>query len=157
MNVELRPDSPLTDEACKSETGQTLSHWISAIEARPELKGQRRQTVNLWLYPEMGKNIWWATTAWVEYERKNGILQKDGRIEGYNICVTKKIAAPLDKVFSAWTNGDVAWFGDSPKLLEDKSIQDAKGNKATALRVRDNKDLRYRWTPGAGGDERSST
>src|SRR5437868_11361038 len=108
MQIELRPDSPLTDDACKEATGQTLSHWVAAIEARPELKGKRRDAVNMWLYAEMGKNIWWATTAWVEFERKNGILQKDGRAEGYNICVTKKIAAPLEKVFAAWTSNEVA-------------------------------------------------
>lgn len=153
MQIELESDYDLTDAACKEATGQTFSHWIAAIEARPELKGKRRECVNLWLYPEMGKNIWWATTAWVECERKNGIFQKDGKIEGYNICVTKKISAPVDKVFSAWTTDAVAkWFGDSPKLSADGSIEDGTGNKATALRIREKKDLRYRWTGSAGNE-----
>jgi uncharacterized protein YndB with AHSA1/START domain len=148
MKIELKADNELTDAACQAATGQTLSHWISAIEARPELRGKRRDTVGMWLYPEMGKNIWWATTAWVEFERKNGIVQKDGRAEGYNICVTKTINAPVEKVFAAWTSGDLAWFGDSPRLSEDKSFEDSNGNRATAMRVRENKDLRYKWSAG---------
>lgn len=154
MQIELKPDYELTDESCKAATGQTLSYWMDAIAARSELKGKRREAVNMWLYPEMGKNIWWAATAWVEFERRNGILQKDGRIEGYNICVTKSISAPVEKVYAAWADSLVAdWFGDSATLAEDKSIEDGNGNRAQALRVRENKDLRYRWTPGTGGDE----
>ncbi|HWA84101.1 MAG TPA: SRPBCC domain-containing protein [Fimbriimonadaceae bacterium] len=154
MNVELKPDYELTDEACEAATGKTLTYWFEAIAGRPELKGKRREAVNLWLYPEMGKNIWWAATAWVEFERRNGIVQKDGRIEGYNICVTKSISAPVETVFQAWTHeliGD--WFGDSAKVSDDKSIEDARGTSATAIRVRENKDLRYRWTSGPGGQE----
>jgi uncharacterized protein YndB with AHSA1/START domain len=153
MNIELKSEYELTDAACKEATGQTLSHWIAAIEAKPELKGKRRDAVNMWLYPEMGKNLWWATTSWVEFERKHGIVQKDGRIEGYNICVTKTINAPIEKVFAAWTSGDLAWFGDSARLLDDKSIEDANSNRATALRLRENKDLRYGWKAGCGCDE----
>ena len=144
MKVELKSDYPLTDEACKKATGQTLSHWFEQIEAKPELRGKRRDGVNLWLYPAMGKNIWWAQSAWTEFERKHQIVQKDGRIEGYNICVTKTINAPVEKVYAAWTKG-AEWFGDSPTVLDDKSIEDGNGNRAAALRVRENKDLRYRW------------
>ncbi len=151
MKVVLKAENELTDAVCKAATGQTLGYWVDAIEARPELKGKRRDAVNMWLYPEMGKDIWWATTAWVEYERKNQILQRDGRLEGYNICVTKKIAAPLAEVFGAWTSPGVAtWFGDSPNLLPDSSIEDSAGNRANALRIRENKDLRYRWNGNAG-------
>jgi uncharacterized protein YndB with AHSA1/START domain len=153
MKVELRPDSPLTDDSCKEATGKTLSEWIAAIEARPELKGKRRDTVNEWLYPEMGKSIWWATTTYVEFERRNGIVQKDGKIEGYNICVTKSIVATVPEVFAAWTQGTPSWIGDSASLADDKSFEDANGNKATALRIRENKDLRYRWQTAGSPDE----
>jgi uncharacterized protein YndB with AHSA1/START domain len=155
MKVLFESDYPLTDEACKEATGKSLSDWFAAIEARPELKGKRREAINMWLYPEIGrtKDTWWPTTLWVEHERKNGIVQKDGRIEGYNICVTKKIAAPLEKVYAAWTLGSLDWFEDSPSLAEDKSIKDSTGNEGIALRVRENKDLRYKWTSGGRPDE----
>jgi uncharacterized protein YndB with AHSA1/START domain len=155
VNIELKPDYALNDAACQEATGQTLSYWISAIEAKPELRGKRRDAVNMWLYPEMGKNIWWATTAWVEFERKLGIIQKDGRIEGYNICVTKTINAPVAKTFAAWTTGDLPWLGDSAQVYEDKSIIDANGNRATPVRIRENKDLRYKWNACCGCQETS--
>ena len=37
------------------------------------------------------------------YERHKGVTKKDGRPEGYTICATKTIKAPVDKVYKIWT------------------------------------------------------
>lgn len=155
MNVELKPDFELNDEACKAATGKTLTDWLAAIEARPELHNKRRDAIT-WLYDEMGrgKDTWWSTTAWVEFQARKGVVQKDGRAEGYNICATKTIAAPLSSVYAAFTGADLnRWLGDGAVADADGSVSDSNGNKGTATRVRPDKDLRYKWqTAGVDGE-----
>ena len=75
------------------------------------------------------------------------VNKKDGRAEGYNICSTKTIAAPVADVFAAWTDaGALAeWFGPKVKvdLTDGGKWHDGDGNSGEYLRVRVNKDLRF--------------
>ncbi|HRI42639.1 MAG TPA: SRPBCC domain-containing protein [Fimbriimonadaceae bacterium] len=143
MKVQLKADHVIGEDTCATATGKPLSHWIEQIAASPELASSRREAIN-WLYAQMNKDAWWATTAWVEYEASRGIIKKDGRPEGYNICVTKTIAAPLHKVFASFDAAGLAdWFGSI--RAEGDTISDESGNRLTVLRVRDGKDHRWKW------------
>ncbi len=99
------------------------------------------------------KDAWWSTTVWVEYERAKGIVnKKDGRIEGYNICVTKTVAASVANVYSAFTMSAQLskWFGAgvTAQAKVGGQFQDKDGNSGEFLRVRPNKELRFTWTGG---------
>lgn len=143
MRVHLISEHEVGDEACVKSTGKPLAYWVEQIASRPELAGSRREAIN-WLYAEMNKDPWWPTTAWVEYEARHGIVKKDGRPEGYNICVTKTIAAPLARVFPSFDADRLAdWFG--PVRAEGESFTDDSGNRLTIVRARDGKDHRWRW------------
>jgi uncharacterized protein YndB with AHSA1/START domain len=157
MHVEYKSDFPVTDAACKSSTGQTLKAWFKALDERGDSL-PRRDTVQ-WLFGEMNKDIWWSTTVFVEYERSKGIVnKKDGRIEGYNICVTKTIAASVSDVYSAFSQqAELAkWFGSGVKAsIEDGgTFVDKDGNSGEYLRVRPDKDLRFSWK---GTDSKAAT
>lgn len=134
MNVELRPDFVVSDEACREATGKTFGEWSAAIAAQPEIAGKRRETIN-WLWDQVGRSpaqAWWGTTIWVEHERLIGKVQKDGRPEGYNICVTKSVVAPADRVLAA--------------IVESIPAERVQ-------RVREGKDVRATWhTPGAAAE-----
>jgi uncharacterized protein YndB with AHSA1/START domain len=154
MKVEYKSDFLVTDAACKEATGRTLKDWYKALDARGT-NLQRRDTVQ-WLSGEMDKDIWWSTTVWVEYERSKGVVnKKDGLIEGYNICVTKSIAASVADVYSAFSKPDelAKWFGKGVKasVVDGGSFEDKDGNSGEYLRVRPNKDLRFTWK-GIGSD-----
>ena len=92
---------------------------------------------------------WWPTTIAVEYESFHDIKKKDGRPEGYTICVTKSIAAPVETVFSNWTNPAhfSLMFGDTgtQSVREQGVIVCKAGCKGTFTRIRPNKDLRFTW------------
>ena len=130
MSVKLESDFPVTDEACKQATGKTLDEWAEAIKANPDIADKRRDAL-FWISETTTRTTegaWWATTIWVEYEKRISRVQKDGRPEGYNICSTKTIAAPIEKV---------------QKALE--------GELSNITRVRDGKDIRAIWqTEGKG-------
>jgi uncharacterized protein YndB with AHSA1/START domain len=148
MQVDLKPDFEVSGASCKSVTGKTFTEWSAALDAAAP--ATRRDAIQF-LY-DNAKDAWWATTIWVECERANGKFQKDGRIEGYNICVTKTIAQPIDKVYAAWTKSPDAWFEDGAKFEENGRIEDSLGNGGELLRVRPNKDLRFAWKTAGGND-----
>ena len=125
MKVELRPDFPVNDDACREATGKSFSEWSDLISLQTEIAGKRRETIN-WLWDQVGRSpsqAWWGTTIWVEHERRLGKVQKDGRPEGYNICVTKSVAAPADRVLSA--------IVDSIPTERVQRVREAKDVRAT--------------------------
>lgn len=119
--VELKSDYPVTDEACKAATGKTIAEWSEVIGNHPEVANRRREAL-YFLTGEMGRTTvgyWWAVTVWVEHERRIGRTQKDGRFEGYNICSTKSVDAPVERV-------QQALLGEVPgpvRVREGKSIR----------------------------------
>lgn len=140
MKVELKSDYSVDDAACVAATGKRISDWFGVLDGQSGIG--RRDAVQL-LYAQMDKNIWWATTVWVEYEASKLILKKDGRAEGYNICATKTIAAPLAEVFTAFTpEGLAGWFG---AVSGSGTLTDESGNEFEPTRVRANKDHRWKW------------
>jgi uncharacterized protein YndB with AHSA1/START domain len=147
MKVSNQSDHPVTDEACQAATGQTMKAWFAEFDQMDGLKKGRRE-VGKYLQDQK-VNPWWGATLVVEYENHHGVTKKDGRSEGYTICVTKNISAPVEKVYAVWT--DPASFGE---MFGDNGRQDAReggmitcdaGCRATMTRVRPNKDLRFEW------------
>ncbi len=140
MKVHLKPEFELTNQACIAATGQTVDHWIVELEAhRADFSG-RREAIQ-WLHEPCRKHLWWPTTLWVEYESRHGILQKDGKPEGFHICSTKTISAPLTAVYAAFDlAGLVPWFTPSTT-----PGGDAEGNSIELVRARENKDIRWKW------------
>lgn len=147
MQIENKPDFPVTDEACKAATGRTLKEWFKELDKIDGVKQGRRASVQH-MY-SIKADPWWPTTVYVEYERHKGVVKKDGLAEGYTICATKTINAPVEKVYKAWTDPKTfaQVFGDDAKqdVKEGGMLTCQAGTKATFTRVRPNKDLRFTW------------
>jgi uncharacterized protein YndB with AHSA1/START domain len=147
MKVINAPDFPVTDDACKAATGKTIKEWFKELDKIDGLKQGRRASVQH-IYG-IKADPWWPTTIYVEYERHNKVTKKDGLAEGYSICATKTINAPVEKVYKAWTSDKTfaEMFGDDPNqdVKEGGSLTCKAGTKATFTRVRPNKDLRFTW------------
>jgi hypothetical protein len=145
MKVQLAPDFPVTDEACKTATSKTFAEWFAVIETCPE---EGRRMVIQWIYNETGrgKDVWWPTTIWVQYERSNGIVnKKDGLAEGYHICCTKGVKASAQAVYEAFTDGSKNdWLGCN-STVEGGAYTHDGGNEGTWLRLRPGKDDRIAW------------
>lgn len=93
-----------------------------------------------------GKDVWWATTAFVKYQEKNAIVKKDGLAEGYTICCTKTIAADIPTCFNAWSDDQTSqWYGNFKAKTADWGTLDESGNQNEFIRIRENKDLRLTW------------
>ena len=147
MKVKNNPDYPVTDEACKEATSKTFKEWFQFLDGIDGLKLRRRESMQHMIQP--GRDPWWPTTIYVEYEAHHGIKKKDGLGEGYSICCTKNIKALPEKVYAIWSDpvkfSEV--FGDKGKqeLRVGGEISCEGGCKATFTRVRPDKDLRFTW------------
>jgi uncharacterized protein YndB with AHSA1/START domain len=144
MKYKLQSDQPVTNEASKKVTGKTLDQWYRELDGWDGLKKGRR-LINNYL-AEQKVDPWWCTTIAVEYEKKNNLRKKDGLYEGYFVCSTKTISAPVEKVFEAWSDINMLsqWFGNNTKSdLRDGGVIETKdGENGNFSRVRKNKDIR---------------
>lgn len=145
MKVTNRADYSVDDASCKHATGKTFPEWFAELDAMDALKLGRRDSIQK-MYAQK-PDIWWNTTIFVEYEKHKGVTKKDGMPEGYTICVTKSINAPVDKVYRIWNERLAEWFEDgaTQTLSDGGTLQCAGGTKATFSRIRENKDLRMTW------------
>jgi uncharacterized protein YndB with AHSA1/START domain len=149
VKVTNTSDFQVTDAGCKKATGKTLTQWFKELDKIDGLK-QGRRASTLHMYESTHRaDPWWPTTIYVEYEAHHGVKKKDGLAEGYSICATKTINAPVTKVYKTWTNPKAfaEMFGDGGKqaVKEGGSVSCSGGCKGTFLRVRPNKDLRFTW------------
>lgn len=148
MKVTFQSKYPCTDAACKAATGKTLAQWFSILDANDGIDKGRRESVSI-LFEPMGKDTWWAVTVAVEYEKSKNIKKKDGLYEGYGICPTKTIAAPVAKIFKALSDAKLLnqWYGTKveAKVEDGGKFTTADGESGDYLRVRNNKDLRFTW------------
>jgi len=144
MRYTLEPEHPITDAAAKIATGRTLGEWFAALDTFGGREKGRR-AVNTYLVDQK-VDPWWCTTIAVEYEKQHDARLKDGLFEGYFICATKTVAAPVEAVYAAWTTNEALshWFGPgtSADVRDGGSYANADGDRGTFQRVRANKDLR---------------
>jgi len=144
VKYKLESDHPVTNQSAKAATGKTLDQWYAELDKIDGLKLGRR-AINLHLN-EQKVDPWWCTTIAIEYEKHHDVRKKDGLHEGYFICSTKTIAAPIAEVYAAWSSGDKLsqWFGNSTRadVKDGGEFENKDGDKGTFLRVRKNKDLR---------------
>ena len=144
MEYDLKADNPVTNEGSKEATGKTLDQWFDHLDKWDGLKKGRR-AVNNHLAEEK-IDPWWCTTISVEYEKHHDVRKKDGAFEGYFVCSTKTISAPVSDVFDSWSRNDslTKWFGKSPKaeVKDGGTYQTGDGEKGSFTRVRSNKDIR---------------
>jgi uncharacterized protein YndB with AHSA1/START domain len=151
MDISFTPDFPVDDASCQQTTGKSFAEWAAVLE-EAGLTAKRREAINL-IYDQTGrgKDVWWPTTIWVELERQRGVVKKDGRSEGYNICCTKSFKLTPEEVFRAFAStADVdSWVGGWQGEIADGAPFSVAGCGGTVGRIRPGKDLRLSWqSPG---------
>jgi uncharacterized protein YndB with AHSA1/START domain len=154
MQVKLASQHSLTRESVKAATGKQWDEWFALLDKRGGVS-QGRRTINDFLYKECKLDPWWCATINVAYEAARGVQERDGRPKGYTICVTKTIAAPVDKAYDAWASASALdhWFSQKNKadVVDGGQYSNHDGDKGFYKRVRKNKDLRFTWENAAHG------
>jgi len=123
----------MSDEAVESKTGKTWSRWFKHLDAAGGKK-MTHQEIAAHLSEKHGVRPWWTQMVAVTYEQARGLRDKHEKPQGFEISVSRTIAAPVGKAFKAWTVEKTRrqWL---PANLEIR--------KATT-----NKSLRITWEDG---------
>lgn len=137
MRVVLQTEEPLSE--AEARTGKSLEEWFEVLDSRGGTAAGRRAH-NDYLFGEVKVPAWWVSTIVNEYEKARGVLEKDGRLKGYNICCTKTIGAPVEAVYDAWASEAAlrGWLGGRVKaeVADGGALDDGDGNRGTFKRVR---------------------
>lgn len=142
MEVQYKSEHPVTAESVRKHTGKTWDDWFAALDQQGgPAKGRR--VLGDYLVKEAKVDAWWTTTILVAYEAARNILEKDGQPKGYNICVTKTIAAPPDKVFASFAAGGWLGKGGQADVREAGQFKDDGGRSGLFKKVTPGKLLRF--------------
>jgi hypothetical protein len=146
MKVEYVSEHDLS--SAKVATGRALDEWFQELDAMGGI-GKGRKELGARLMKDK-VDAWWITTLLVEYEKTRGVTEKDGFVKGYNICVTKSVAAGPEQVYEDLQ--DVSWWLGSKARADVKdggSFDDGDGHSGSFKKLTPGKVLRFGWNgPG---------
>lgn len=91
----------ISTAAVKRATGQTWAQWLVLLD-RAGARKMPHRAIAKFLQARHQLPDWWGQMVAVGYEQARGLRVKHQKPEGFEISVTKTIAAPVDRVFAAW-------------------------------------------------------
>ncbi len=118
----------ISSAATKKATGQTWAQWLALLDragaGKNAAPGNRPVVADPYKLPD-----WWGQMVAVGYEQARGLRVKHQKPDGFEISVTKTIAAPVDRAFAAWKDATLRekWLPRTPltvrKATPHKSIR----------------------------------
>jgi hypothetical protein len=118
----------ISTAAVKKATGRTWAQWLALLDQAGARKLPHREIARL-LDRKHRLPDWWGQMVTVGYEQARGLRVKHQKTDGFEISVTKTMAAPVDRAFAAWRDPALRekWLPRTPltvrKATPHKSIR----------------------------------
>ena len=119
----------MSDEAVHARTGRNWEDWFAALDRAGAAKLTHSQIV-AHLKGEHRLSNWWCQMVAVTFEQATGLRDKHEKPSGYEIGVSKTIAAPLSRLFRAWEDRRIR-----DKWLEDPGFVIRKATPGKSMRI----------------------
>ena len=126
----------MSDEAVQAKTGKTWSRWFKHLDAAGAKKMTHQQIV-AHLRDKHDVRAWWQQMVAVTYERARGLREVHEKPSGYEISVSRTIAASVTKAFKAWTDEKTRKLW----LPANFSIRKSTTNKTIRIKWSDGTDV----------------
>ncbi|MBI1798129.1 MAG: hypothetical protein HYR73_00400 [Candidatus Eisenbacteria bacterium] len=94
---------PVGDDAVLKRTGKTWEQWFVSLD-RAGAKKMNHAAIATHLYNVRKLPRWWCQMVVVGYERARGLRQVHERPNGFEIGVSRTIAAPAVAAYRAWAD-----------------------------------------------------
>ncbi len=91
----------ITSVAVKKATGRTWPEWCTMLE-KAGARSWPHADIALWLHQKHQIPDWWCQMVTVGYEQATGRRVKNQKTDGFEVSVSKTIAAPVSVAFEAW-------------------------------------------------------
>jgi hypothetical protein len=123
------------DAALAAKTGKTWQEWFAVLDAAGAAEMGHSEIAN-WLCDQYGTEKGWhwqMITA--GYEQERGLRRKHEKPDGFEVSVSRTMAASPETLLRAWTDEETrrTWLPDAPLAI------------TTAA---EGKSLRARWADG---------
>jgi hypothetical protein len=128
----------ISDEAVAARTGRNWNEWFDLLDRAGGRSKSHTELVAI-LSEKHGLGPWWQQMVAVAYEQSRGLRDAHQRPDGYQISKGATLAAPLARVFAAWSE---------PRLRE----QWLKDTGLVVRKATPHKSLRITWTDGTHVD-----
>lgn len=88
-------------EAVRAKTGKTWAQWLSILD-KAGARTISHPRIAAHLHDRLGLPGWWCQMVAVGYEQARGLRAKHQRPDGFEISVSRTVAAPATALFDAW-------------------------------------------------------
>ncbi len=118
----------ISSAAVKKATGRSWAEWLKLLDRAGARILPHRDIVRL-LQSRYKLSDWWRQMVAVGYEQARGLRLAHQKADGFEISVSKTIAAPVDRAFAAWRDAGLRekWLPHTPlavrKATPHKSIR----------------------------------
>lgn len=118
----------ITTAAVEKATGRAWADWVDLLD-KAGAKSWPHAEIAQWLQKKHRVNDWWSQMVTVGYEQVTGRRVKNQKTDGFEISVSKTIAAPVAVAFEAWKDAAIRerWLPRTPlsvrKATPHKSIR----------------------------------
>lgn len=122
----------MSDDAVKAKTGKTWSEWFKLLDNAGAKKMSHREIVAV--ANKHGAGSWWQQMVAVTYERARGLRDVHEKPGGFEISVSRTVAAPIAKTYKAWA--------------DEKTRKKWLPSNATIRKATTNETVRLTWEDG---------
>jgi hypothetical protein len=136
----------LGSAAVKKATGRTWAEWLVVLDQAGARKKPHRDIAGL-LSSRHALPAWWAQMVTVGYEQARGLRVKHQKSDGFEVSVSRTLAAPVARAFEAWKDAALRekWLPRTPL-----SIRKATPHKSIRITWADGSRLSVNfWAKGA--------
>ena len=141
-------ESRMDEARVREKTGKGWDEWFSIIDSMGGMPLGHTKIAKA-LRDQHGVDPWYSQMLTVQYERERGGRKINQRAKGFDISFQRKIKAPVDRVYRAWTEPDELnrWFTTKAKVEAKVGgrYSNADGDAGEFRRVEPNKRLVFTW------------
>ena len=129
----------MSNKAVMSSTGKDWNEWFELLDEDGAVEMKHADIARM-VQEQHDVSGWWAQMVTVEYERERGLREVHQTARGFEVSVSKTVAAGVAEVYSAWEDEALRgrWLGVPIKVRKsnvDKSMRIEMGEVGSNVAV----------------------
>jgi uncharacterized protein YndB with AHSA1/START domain len=117
------------DHSVDEATGKTWAQWMKALDRAGAASMDHKGIVAV-LADGFRIGRWWCQMVAVTYEQERGLREVNQRSDGFAVSVSRTIAAPVDRLYEAWSTAM-----ERSQWLAEPRLQIRKATENELLRI----------------------